>query len=500
MALGFLPPNPETWGRWPQHQHTGADCGMMDAGMVPYDCRPGATASIPRPELAQHFLPGPFNPASVPSPASPQYHAPVSYGGYSPYNPSSMLEAPFKPHGLQGRMDGLPLVGRSSSPSVKSEAKSTKSESPSPSTKVVIPNVRVQGAPVHEFNTAIDRLAKVIETKREILSSPNPAKEEPGQPNEGVEGGEMQQARGKAKRKRFCCDIPGCSKMFAQKNNLDTHRRAHTGESPYVCPICLHRFTQSVNLKSHIRRHLGERPYKCPQCPKAFSQPSNVKAHMKTHERRELRARWSHQNTYHVEAIEAFHAKLASIEDKSMITEEDKEMARYITEVHNLANKGIKGRGKGRKVKRLLPLPMQPSSAAAAATTTTTTTSLSAATAIVHGNPYSMPPLLPHAPPHHLQAAPQPSAAHHGHQHHHFYGLSNPAAYSMSRPSVSSAMLFGVGLGINTRDVVHGHGAYGMLDSDQISEASSVHSPPPVMHHVYDDEHARELAFGERLY
>jgi hypothetical protein len=48
----------------------------------------------------------------------------------------------------------------------------------------------------------------------------------------------IQRGRGKAKRKRFSCDFPGCSKMFAQKNNLDTHRRSHTGESPYVSLVC----------------------------------------------------------------------------------------------------------------------------------------------------------------------------------------------------------------------------------------------------------------------
>ncbi len=31
-------------------------------------------------------------------------------------------------------------------------------------------------------------------------------------------------------------------------------------------------------------------------------------------------------------------------------------MARYLAEVHNLANKGIKGRGKGRKVQRVVLL------------------------------------------------------------------------------------------------------------------------------------------------
>lgn len=40
-----------------------------------------------------------------------------------------------------------------------------------------------------------------------------------------------------------------------------------------------------------------------------------------------------------------------------MISEEERNIARYIAEVHNFANKGIKGRGVGRVVSRLLPCP-----------------------------------------------------------------------------------------------------------------------------------------------
>lgn len=172
-----------------------------------------------------------------------------------------------------------------------------------------------------------------------------------------------------------------------------------------------------------------------------------------------------------------------------MLSEEEKEMAKYLAEVHNLANKGIKGRGKGRKVKRVLMLhpPQQPAPAASPVSTTT-----------VHASTYPM-SLLPHGlshvhapppPPPQLQQQP---TAHHGLP---YYGLSNPAAYSMSRPP--SNMLFGANMGMNTRDT-YGHGGYSMLDSDQISDVSSVHGSTPVMH-VYDEEHGRELAFGERLY
>ncbi|KAK4152623.1 hypothetical protein C8A00DRAFT_16079 [Chaetomidium leptoderma] len=486
MALGSLPSTTEAWGRWPQPQHGGPDFNMMDAAsMVPYDCRTPATAApMPRPELAQHFLPGPFNPAPMPSPASPQYQAPISYGGYNLYSQPQMLDAPFRHNeSIHERMDGMPFLKRSRSPSIKSEARSTTWDSPPP--KADITNVRVPGPPFHQFNTAIDKLVRVIEAKLEILSP----KEESVQPDEKMEEQDTQRGRGKGKRKRFCCDIPGCSKMFAQKNNLDTHRRSHTGESPYTCPHCFSGFTQSVNLKSHINRHTGARPYKCPECPKRFPQPSNVKAHMKTHVRRELRAHWvcrfancqkaftakgnlkNHQNTYHVEAIEAFKAKLAATMDKGTLSEEEQEMARYIADVHNLANKGIKGRGKGRKVRRVTN-PMN--------------------TTTVHANPYPMSLLQQGLP--NLRAPPQqPTMQQHGLP---MYGLSNPAAYSMSRPP--NNMLFGGGLAINTRDT-YGHGGYGMLDSDQLSDASSVHGSTPVMH-MYEEEHARELAFGERLY
>jgi hypothetical protein len=120
-------------------------------------------------------------------------------------------------------------------------------------------------------------------------------------------------------------------------------------------------------------------------------------------------------------------------------------MARYIADVHNLANKGIKDRGKGRKVKQILPHPLPQASATPHSIITTSTT-------------HCPMPLVAHGLPH-LQAPPQQQpVAPHGH---HFHGLSSPAAYSMSRPS---SYPYGVPWD------AHGHGSYGMLDSDQMEE------------------------------
>lgn len=156
--------------------------------MMSYDCRTTASAPITRPEMTQHFLPAHFSPAPMPSPVSPQYQASMSYGGYNPYSPPQMLDASYKTHeyyeraqprvlpaevptdgGFQERVGGLPLVKRSCSPSIKSEVRSTASEPPSP--QIDSHETKVQGAPMqHQFNTAIDKLVRVIEAKREILS------------------------------------------------------------------------------------------------------------------------------------------------------------------------------------------------------------------------------------------------------------------------------------------------------------------------------------------
>ena len=57
--------------------------------------------------------------------------------------------------------------------------------------------------------------------------------------------------------KPFGCIWDGCNKKFARSDELSRHRRTHTGEKKFVCPVCDRRFMRSDHLTKHARRHMA---------------------------------------------------------------------------------------------------------------------------------------------------------------------------------------------------------------------------------------------------
>ncbi|KAI9844104.1 MAG: hypothetical protein M1837_005818 [Sclerophora amabilis] len=92
-------------------------------------------------------------------------------------------------------------------------------------------------------------------------------------------------------KKRYECEIPGCGKAFSQKTHLEIHTRAHTGVKPF-----------------------------------------------------------SHQNKFHVTALKQLTQKFATIREGDTVSAADKELFEYFKELYKNSNKGIKGRGKDRKI------------------------------------------------------------------------------------------------------------------------------------------------------
>jgi hypothetical protein len=164
------------------------------------------------------------------------------------------------------------------------------------------------------------------------------------------------------KSKKHACPYVDCNKSFSQPTHLRIHLRSHTGEKPYTCSIatCRQTFSQLGNLRTHERRHIGQRPnrkrtcsdpgqrgkrYECilDDCKtritdvngqeissgKVFTQLGNLKAHM---------------NKFHKDTLARLSSQLACPSD------DDRELKEYFTSLFRNSNKGIKGRGKGRKV------------------------------------------------------------------------------------------------------------------------------------------------------
>ena len=93
--------------------------------------------------------------------------------------------------------------------------------------------------------------------------------------------------------KPYECHHPGCGQRFTTLGHLKDHARRHTNDRyypsstsrPYICTVCGANFMRSNTLKIHRRRHTGERPYLCPRlgCGRAFSESGNLKTHLKSH-------------------------------------------------------------------------------------------------------------------------------------------------------------------------------------------------------------------------
>ncbi len=59
--------------------------------------------------------------------------------------------------------------------------------------------------------------------------------------------------------KPFKCDWQNCDRSFARSDELARHKRTHTGEKRFGCPLCGRRFMRSDHLTKHAKRHLASK-------------------------------------------------------------------------------------------------------------------------------------------------------------------------------------------------------------------------------------------------
>lgn len=179
----------------------------------------------------------------------------------------------------------------------------------------------------------------------------------------------LREDEGDAKRKKKLKNqrCPYCLKYFNQLTHLEVHVRLHIGYKPFQCSFCLKRFTQGGNLRTHMRLHTGEKPFTCEVCKRSFSRKGNLAAHMLTHKKEkpfeckldgcdksftQLGNLKLHQNKFHLPTLNRLTQSLAELSGDALenLPPEEKDLLDYFRKLYKNLNKGIRGRGRGKKV------------------------------------------------------------------------------------------------------------------------------------------------------
>ncbi|KPM33938.1 hypothetical protein AK830_g12633 [Neonectria ditissima] len=473
--------------------------------MLPFDSRTTTSTPLQRPLMAPHYMVNnPYSPGPMNSLAAPHYQTPNPYqfGGYHGPPTPPHQSPPFKQEYHDRRVMGSdsdngrtlsyaretkpnPYVEQAPSPARSESQFSTARSScsnPALCTKTITSNATLNPEHQVNFETEVDVLMKAIQKKADKETDvTHPLTPGMSPASEAACSDHATPARGDVKppaaaRRRYVCNGPECKKSFTQKTHLDIHRRTHTGDKPYHCnyPGCTLTFSQLGNLKTHRRRHTGERPYSCDQCGRRFAQRGNVRSHEHTHQGlkpficrlddcnktfSQLGNMKTHQNNFHKNTLKILTTRFAQILSLGEeVPEVDRELFEYFATHYKNSNKGIKGRGKARTI----------------------------AERKAKATPASPPAVTTQQP---LPQIPPPQQVQQQHQQHH--GLTHPgslAAYSMSRghPNMMN----------NVHREQHAGGSYEMFEMG--GEHHSVQTPS-AGGMLYED-HAREMAFNERIY
>ncbi|KAJ1983513.1 hypothetical protein H4R34_001238 [Dimargaris verticillata] len=93
-------------------------------------------------------------------------------------------------------------------------------------------------------------------------------------------------------KRRFQCDVPGCTFSSARAYNLSTHRETHYPvlSRKFKCDQCDRAFSRRHDLMRHTASiHKGEKQFVCPQCNKPYSRNDALNRHILKHAQQQAR-------------------------------------------------------------------------------------------------------------------------------------------------------------------------------------------------------------------